>query len=140
MDNVLIDDRRIHVDFSQSVSRINGKWVRTTASGADNSGRSKVQMRQRYRDDDSSGKGDRGKRSFDYVFEAPPRNVTSGGSGDGRSERQRTHREHNTDRSRSRWDDRKDRNGSKLGDDRRHSSKSPDRTHTSQRRRSRFDR
>ncbi|KAJ2764709.1 Peptidyl-prolyl cis-trans isomerase-like 4 [Coemansia nantahalensis] len=28
MDNVLIDDRRIRVDFSQSVSRINGRWVR----------------------------------------------------------------------------------------------------------------
>ncbi|KAJ2781176.1 Peptidyl-prolyl cis-trans isomerase-like 4 [Coemansia javaensis] len=28
MDNVLIDDRRIHVDFSQSVSRVNGRWVR----------------------------------------------------------------------------------------------------------------
>jgi len=25
MDNVLIDDRRIHVDFSQSVSKIQGK-------------------------------------------------------------------------------------------------------------------
>ena len=29
MDNVLIDDRRIHVDFSQSVSRLHGEWRRT---------------------------------------------------------------------------------------------------------------
>ncbi|KAJ2863153.1 Peptidyl-prolyl cis-trans isomerase-like 4 [Coemansia erecta] len=143
MDNVLIDDRRIHVDFSQSVSRINGKWVRTTTatSGADDSGRPKVQMRQRYRDDVSLGKGDRSKQSFGFVFEAPPRDVASDGSGDGRSERQRTHREHYTGRSRSRWD-RTDRNSSKPGDDqRRRSSRSPpDQTHTGQRRRSRFDR
>jgi len=27
MDNVLIDDRRIHVDFSQSVSKLHGAWL-----------------------------------------------------------------------------------------------------------------
>ena len=27
MDNVLIDDRRIHVDFSQSVSKLHGDWI-----------------------------------------------------------------------------------------------------------------
>ena len=31
MDNVLIDDRRIHVDFSQSVSKMQGnKWVKNS--------------------------------------------------------------------------------------------------------------
>jgi len=29
MDNVLIDDRRIHVDFSQSVSKLQAEWRRT---------------------------------------------------------------------------------------------------------------
>jgi len=28
MDNVLIDDRRIHVDFSQSVSKLQAEWRR----------------------------------------------------------------------------------------------------------------
>jgi len=28
MDNVLIDDHRIHVDFSQSVSKLNQSWMR----------------------------------------------------------------------------------------------------------------
>lgn len=33
MDNVLIDDRRIHVDFSQSVSKLQGnKWARSECS------------------------------------------------------------------------------------------------------------
>lgn len=27
MDNVLIDDCRIHVDFSQSVSKLHGEWI-----------------------------------------------------------------------------------------------------------------
>jgi hypothetical protein len=34
MDNVLIDDRRIHVDFSQSVSRLQADWRRTYSSVA----------------------------------------------------------------------------------------------------------
>ncbi|KAJ2448758.1 Peptidyl-prolyl cis-trans isomerase-like 4 [Coemansia sp. RSA 2336] len=41
MENVLIDDRRIHVDFSQSVSRVNDRWVRLRKGG--------LQMKSRYR-------------------------------------------------------------------------------------------
>ncbi|KAJ2845952.1 hypothetical protein IWW36_004571 [Coemansia brasiliensis] len=42
MENVLIDDRRIHVDFSQSVSRVNNQWVRLKDKGG-------LQMKSRYR-------------------------------------------------------------------------------------------
>lgn len=30
MDNVLIDDRRIHVDFCQSVAKIRKKWQKSS--------------------------------------------------------------------------------------------------------------
>ncbi|KAJ2722542.1 Peptidyl-prolyl cis-trans isomerase-like 4 [Coemansia sp. Benny D115] len=33
MEGVLVDDRRIHVDFSQSVGRVGGRWVRSNVAG-----------------------------------------------------------------------------------------------------------
>ncbi|KAJ1664452.1 Peptidyl-prolyl cis-trans isomerase-like 4 [Coemansia sp. RSA 1646] len=162
MDNVLIDDRRIHVDFSQSVSRLNGKWVRTR-SGADDlvgdgGGRQgKLQMRRKYRDDVFSGGEDRnmGAQAFDFVFEAPQN--TASNTKDSRdrgkrrhdSARSERHYEHNADRDRDRghtssqWDsmDRKGRHRHGSG---RRSSKSPEgdskRRSDNSHRRSRFDR
>ncbi|ORX67298.1 cyclophilin-like protein [Linderina pennispora] len=63
MDNVLIDDRRIHVDFSQSVSKLHGSWVdsRVKRSGG-------LEMRKRYRDDREYERG----KEYDMVFDERP--------------------------------------------------------------------
>ncbi|KAJ1950669.1 Peptidyl-prolyl cis-trans isomerase-like 4 [Linderina pennispora] len=63
MDNVLIDDRRIHVDFSQSVSKLHGSWVdsRVKRSGG-------LEMRRRYRDDREYERG----KEYDMVFDEGP--------------------------------------------------------------------
>jgi len=47
MDNVLIDDRRIHVDFSQSVSKLQAEW----RGGREDSLRKQgIQLKKKYRD------------------------------------------------------------------------------------------
>ncbi|KAJ2733602.1 Peptidyl-prolyl cis-trans isomerase-like 4 [Coemansia sp. BCRC 34962] len=61
MDNVLIDDRRIHVDFSQSVSKLHGKWLQ----GRVQQGKV-LKMKSRYRDEGASA---RDEKSFDMVFD-----------------------------------------------------------------------
>ncbi|KAJ2367099.1 Peptidyl-prolyl cis-trans isomerase-like 4 [Coemansia sp. RSA 2611] len=58
MDNVLVDDRRIRVDFSQSVSRVRGKWVRLRDGG-------KYQARRKYRGDSSRPAVDQYEMVFD---------------------------------------------------------------------------
>ncbi|KAJ2711728.1 Peptidyl-prolyl cis-trans isomerase-like 4 [Coemansia spiralis] len=63
MDNVLIDDRRIHVDFSQSVSRINGRWVRLQKKRHETQA---LRPRTRYRHEDLGGPD-----QFQMVFGAP---------------------------------------------------------------------
>ncbi|KAJ2762515.1 Peptidyl-prolyl cis-trans isomerase-like 4, partial [Coemansia sp. BCRC 34490] len=143
MDNVLIDDRRIHVDFSQSVSRVDGRWVRTKmARGNDidavgGRGRSRLQMKRRYRDNNLSGES-RNTSSFDFVFDSP-KDHSSDRDGQSRA------------RARSRWDEAshgkissrhnreyKGRRSSKSPD--RTNSRSPDSSHHHHHRRSRFDR
>ena len=39
MQNVLIDDRRIHVDFSQSVSKLHGQWIQQREKSNANHGK-----------------------------------------------------------------------------------------------------
>lgn len=58
MDNVLIDDRRIHVDFSQSVSKI--KWVRDNKEEAE-------EQKPQYKIKDFEKHND----GYEYVFEEP---------------------------------------------------------------------
>ncbi|KAI1316625.1 Peptidyl-prolyl cis-trans isomerase cyp6 [Mortierella claussenii] len=68
MNNVLIDDRRIHVDFSQSVSKLHKDWM-VKKMGAKRGGGVEdlnLEQRSRYRDDTDSSRD--GKR-YDYVFE-----------------------------------------------------------------------
>ncbi|KAF8963992.1 Peptidyl-prolyl cis-trans isomerase cyp6 [Entomortierella lignicola] len=69
MNNVLIDDRRIHVDFSQSVSKLHKDWASKKAGKQRNEGGASdlnLEQRSRYRDSDGSGR--QGQR-YDYVFE-----------------------------------------------------------------------
>ncbi|KAJ2473370.1 Peptidyl-prolyl cis-trans isomerase-like 4 [Coemansia sp. RSA 2322] len=72
MDNVLIDDRRIHVDFSQSVSKLHGKWLQNRKQRNELHGSNKsLRMKSKYRSDemgDSSSVTD--ARRFDMVFDA----------------------------------------------------------------------
>eukprot|EP00842_Homolaphlyctis_polyrhiza_P005500 jgi/Hompol1/5951/HPOL_001834-RA len=64
MDNVLIDERRIHVDFSQSVSKLHKEFLLGKRGQADNFG-SGLQRRRRYRDDDANPD----EKHYDLVFE-----------------------------------------------------------------------
>ncbi|KAH6568603.1 hypothetical protein BASA60_008559 [Batrachochytrium salamandrivorans] len=64
MDNVLIDDRRIHVDFSQSVSKLHREFLVGKRGMADSFGDG-LEKRRRYRDDAPSHED----HSYDLVFE-----------------------------------------------------------------------
>jgi len=71
MQGVLIDDHRIHVDFSQSVSKIAQDWRQNTNSKTARNrggfgGIDSLERRRQYRGEDGGrGRGDR----YDYVFE-----------------------------------------------------------------------
>ena len=58
MDNVLIDDRRIHVDFSQSVAKLKNKFDQRKGRMVD--------MRQQYALKDEKRRG--GSSKYDFVF------------------------------------------------------------------------
>ncbi|KIO12526.1 hypothetical protein M404DRAFT_19323 [Pisolithus tinctorius Marx 270] len=87
MQNVLIDDRRIWVDFSQSVARLNTTWSNDPKMGLrrqrDNGGyggREDLEETRRYRGEDRR----RGGREYDMVFDVP-----GGGSAAQRRKRSR---------------------------------------------------
>lgn len=81
MQNVLVDDRRIWVDFSQSVAKVNGSWSNNVKRPAFDKGRgSKGERRaggfggrddleatRRYRDDDDNYR----RGDYDMVFDVP---------------------------------------------------------------------
>ncbi|KAF9157595.1 Peptidyl-prolyl cis-trans isomerase cyp6 [Actinomortierella ambigua] len=83
MNKVLIDDRRIHVDFSQSVSKLHKDWMVKRMGNMKRPGPAddlNLEHRSRYRDDTaaSSSRGRHGGtsgggRSYDYVFESEGR-------------------------------------------------------------------
>ncbi|KAG2231258.1 cyclophilin-like domain-containing protein [Thamnidium elegans] len=67
MQSVLIDDRRIHVDFSQSVSKLHKDWISKRTGGKESMGGfDNLQKRTRYRDGEGHGK--RGE-NYDLVFD-----------------------------------------------------------------------
>ncbi|KAF9226749.1 cyclophilin-like protein [Gyrodon lividus] len=73
MQNVLVDDRRIWVDFSQSVSRLNGSWSNNPKMGPSRrekggfAGRDDLEETRRYR---ASARG-KGRSDYGMVFEVP---------------------------------------------------------------------
>ncbi|KAI7089672.1 Peptidyl-prolyl cis-trans isomerase-like [Hortaea werneckii] len=116
MQGVLIDDHRIHVDFSQSVSRLSKEWRSTTNSKTARSrggfgGIDSLEKRKQYR-----GEGDRDRGSkYDYVFDKNERR-----RGEGRSDDHERSRERRRPRSRSRSPPRRERHGRERDyDDRR---------------------
>ncbi|KAK6520341.1 Peptidyl-prolyl cis-trans isomerase cyp6 [Arthrobotrys conoides] len=73
MDGVLIDDHRIHVDFSQSVSRLSDSWRmdtnakrRAQADSKGYGGSSQLQRKQQYK----SGDGGNSGKKYDMVFDS----------------------------------------------------------------------
>jgi peptidyl-prolyl cis-trans isomerase-like 4 len=65
MDSVLIDDRRIHVDFSQSVSKLHQDFLRGDRNPMQESfgGSSNLKKRTHYRDEEYA------RSKYDLVFE-----------------------------------------------------------------------
>jgi peptidyl-prolyl cis-trans isomerase-like 4 len=130
MQGVLIDDHRIHVDFSQSVSKLSNEWRSTTNSKTARSrggfgGIESLEKRRQYRGSDS--RRDRGDE-YDYVFDKDDRRRK-----DRQEDSKRDSRRH---RSRSRSPLRQDRyerddynrSGNRYHDDgRRRRSRSRDR-------------
>ncbi|KAM6503362.1 cyclophilin-like protein [Amanita muscaria] len=102
MQNVLVDDRRIWVDFSQSVARLNTDWSneisRPTKRGGGFAGREDLERTRRYRDEedrrDNGGYG----LVFDVDNERRGKRRKRSRSGD----RERYKKDRGRDRSRSR--------------------------------------
>lgn len=93
MQGVLIDDHRIHVDFSQSVSRLSKEWRSSTNSKTARSrggfgGIDSLEKRKQYR-----GEGDRDRSGrYDYVFDKKERRREGGDRGDDRARSQERRR------------------------------------------------
>ncbi|OAQ28116.1 cyclophilin-like protein [Linnemannia elongata AG-77] len=107
MNNVLIDDRRIHVDFSQSVSKLHKDWMVKKVGAKKGGGVAEdlnLEQRSRYREGGSGGGA--GGRKYDMVFEDDRASARSGnsrnGGGDGRSSHRDDHRDRDRERERDR--------------------------------------
>ncbi|CAA7259333.1 unnamed protein product [Cyclocybe aegerita] len=104
MQNVLVDDRRIWVDFSQSVARLNTHWSNNIVAGPKRikgqfgfGGRDDLEKTRRYRDEgDSRNKSD----NYGMVFDVPS-DRSSGHHRKRSLSREDDDREHRRRRSRS---------------------------------------
>lgn len=67
MQNVLIDDRRIHVDFSQSVSKLHKSWLQDRTAGRGLGGFEGMEKRSKYR---AGTGGVEAAANYDFVFES----------------------------------------------------------------------
>lgn len=132
MDGVLIDDHRIHVDFSQSVSRLSDTWrdatnaKRKRAEGGGFGGIDSLEKKRQYRADDPRERERERERLGKYSMvidreEARKQNDASKKSEDGRKKRERSSEQDNRwrpARSRSPQRDRREQGGG-LSDRRR---------------------
>ncbi|KAF2718331.1 cyclophilin-like protein [Polychaeton citri CBS 116435] len=142
MQGVLIDDHRIHVDFSQSVSKLSNEWRSTTNSKTARSrggfgGIDSLEKRRQYR----SGEERRDQSSrYDYVFDKDSRNRKPEHRSDredyskrqrsrSRSPRRRDQHDRSRDydeynrRDKYRRDDRRERSRERYRDDRGYKSR-----------------
>lgn len=106
MDGVLIDDHRIHVDFSQSVSRMADVWDRVKGGKWSGGGRGgfggveSLEKKKQYRAEDERPRR-RGADSDDMVFDEREKRRNGGDTPKGRSGHPRHHeRARDGDRSR----------------------------------------
>ncbi|CAO3680972.1 unnamed protein product [Umbelopsis ramanniana] len=98
MQSVLIDDRRIHVDFSQSVSKLHTDWIskRLNNQSATIGGVEGLEKRKRYREENAHERGD----DYDLVFE--PSSKRSKDRDRGREKEHNREKDRNRDRDRDR--------------------------------------
>jgi len=98
MQSVLIDDRRIHVDFSQSVSKLHTDWIskRLNNQSATIGGVEGLEKRKRYREENAHERGD----DYDLVFE--PSSKRSKDRDRGREKEHNREKDRNRDRDRER--------------------------------------
>lgn len=106
MQGVLIDDHRIYVDFSQSVSKLSADWRSTTNSKTARSkggfgGIESLEKRRQYRSTESGRDRHRGD-NYDYVFEKHEKRRAASGDGD---PGQRTYRHRSRSRSPRRYEE-----------------------------------
>ncbi|KAI7893459.1 peptidyl-prolyl cis-trans isomerase-like 4 [Mucor mucedo] len=128
MQSVLIDDRRIHVDFSQSVSKLHKDWIsKRTGSKESMGGFDNLQKRTRYRDGEGRSKRDEG---YDLVFDTNKKDhkklktdEDQSRRGDSRKDDDRSSTKRGSDRNSSRRDDRRDNRRDDRRDDRRDSKR-----------------
>ncbi|KAJ1945136.1 Peptidyl-prolyl cis-trans isomerase-like 4 [Kickxella alabastrina] len=82
MEGVLVDDRRIHVDFSQSVAKVAGKWTRTRGgrNGAGGGLGAGLRMKRQQR----GGAAERRGEEYEMVFDTGTREQRRAGSGSSR--------------------------------------------------------
>lgn len=118
MQGVLVDDHRIHVDFSQSVSKLADSWRDTAKSNTARrrggfGGIASLERKRQYRDADGRGERRRDERDYDYVFEKRSRQRSRSRSrspsrrGGHDRERDRDEHRHRDKRDRSRERDRR---------------------------------
>ncbi|KAK5744351.1 Peptidyl-prolyl cis-trans isomerase-like 4 [Elasticomyces elasticus] len=124
MQGVLIDDHRIHVDFSQSVSKLSSGWRSSTNSKTARSkggfgGFDSLEKRRQYRG--AEGGKDRDD-DYDYVFDKERRRAESDGRDGGAVQDRERDGDKRKQRSRSRSPKRRDRHERSDGD-RRHRSR-----------------
>lgn len=102
MQSVLIDDRRIHVDFSQSVSKLHTDWIskRLNNQPATIGGVEGLEKRKRYREETAHERGD----DYDLVFE--PSSKRSKDRDRGREKDHDREKDRNRDRDRGSHRDR----------------------------------
>lgn len=143
MQGVLIDDHRIHVDFSQSVSKLSAEWRSTTNSKTARSrggfgGIESLEKRRQYRGSDARRDRERGDR-YDYVFDKE-QSRDDGRQDDTGPGRRRYRSRSRSPARRDRYD--RDRDDHRRKDDRRHDERrrrrstdryEDDRTHRSRR-------
>ncbi|KAI8387313.1 peptidyl-prolyl cis-trans isomerase-like 4 [Blakeslea trispora] len=99
MQSVLIDDRRINVDFSQSVSKLHKDWVskRTAGNRQSMGGFDNLKKRTRYREGENND-----RNGYDLVFEQKRAKKSSGRDDDRRDYKSSRRRDSSRD------DDRRD--------------------------------
>ncbi|KAK6522522.1 Peptidyl-prolyl cis-trans isomerase cyp6 [Arthrobotrys megalospora] len=122
MDGVLIDDHRIHVDFSQSVSKLSDTWRtdmtakrRANAHSRGFGGSSQLQRKQQYKTGDG---GSSSGKKYDMVFDSKEESRSSRNQDDSRWRKgdAREHRSRDSDGNRDRDRDRdRDRYSSGRG-------------------------
>jgi len=130
MQGVLIDDHRIHVDFSQSVSKLADSWRDTTNSKTARKrggygGFEGLEKKRHYRETE----GARGRERYDYVFDKNDKRRREGDDGVRDAGKERHH-----SRSRSPRRDRRDRDDGRRDDRRDYKRRDRDRDHNTHRR------